>query len=707
MLEINENENISDKYLLEVKNLSISFKTYAGTARAVRNVNLKLEEGRSLGILGESGSGKSTLAYAIMSLLPKNALIEGSISISGNEYVNGNIPGSRKRSKILNQKIRNIRWNDISIIFQGAMNSFNPVYTIGKQIGEVFRIHTDYTKDEINKKVDEVLKMTGLSTAVKNSYPHELSGGMKQRAIISMALALNPKIIIADEPTTGLDVITQAEIIGALKKLKKDKIIKSIIIISHDIGVVSQLADDIAVFYAGSIMEYGTAKDIYKNSRNPYTIELLKSYPNLINAKHHVEGIPGRLPSPLNLPEGCKFADRCYMSDSICITREPEKFYIDDKHYSACFYANNIKENPRKANYKNVENIGSRDLIEISNLTKEFDLRGSFLGNLYTHKKVVHAVSDVSLNIRKGEIIGIVGESGSGKSTLAKLLIGILKPTSGEIKANFDGDSYIYINKFKRKNDDYKLFRRNAQMIFQDPFDSLNPKMRVINIVSEPLLGNHIAGDMLEIETKAKASLEEADLAPAESYIYRFPHELSGGERQRVGIARATIANPSFIIADEPTSMLDVSLRASFMNKLNDIRHSTGLTIMYISHDIASVYYMADRIVVIYLGNIVEVGNADEIIKNPLHPYTKALIKAVPSPDPDWNPGNIDIIGEIGNSINVPEGCRFYDRCIYRDEKCHDNVPPIQKIGEHWYKCHFTEEELSRRRNERNQFNKN
>lgn len=695
-------EYTNKQNLLTIRDLNVNFKTYGGTVRAVRNVNLDLQEGKSLGILGESGSGKSTLALAILSLLPGNATVNGSISLYNDEYVNGKIEKSRKARKMLDEKLRNIRWKDISMVFQGAMNSFNPVYTIGTQIAEVFKLHTDLNKEEIDKKVVEVLKLSGLTPEVKNSYPHELSGGMKQRAIISMALALDPKIVIADEPTTGLDVITQAEIIAALKKLKNSGKIKSLIIISHDIGVVSQLADNIAVFYAGSIMEYGTTRDIYLNSKNPYTIELLKSYPSLLNAKQHVEGIPGKLPSPTNLPDGCKFAERCYMSESQCRIKEPDKVYIDNNHYSNCYFANNIRQNTRTVSGKGIHNIGSSNIMELENLTKHFDLRASPLANLYNrHKKVVHAVTDANFEIRRGEIIGLVGESGSGKSTLAKLLIGILRPTSGNIKFYFDDNDYSYVNKLKNKHKDYKEFRKETQMIFQDPFDSLNPKMRVMNIVAEPIIGNQISNDMEEIEEKVKLALEGADLSPAENYMYRYPHELSGGERQRVGIARATVIESKFIIADEPTSMLDVSLRASFMNKLDNIRNSKGLTIMYISHDIASVYYLSDRIFVIYLGNIVEGGNADDIIKHPLHPYTKALIKSVPRPDPSWDPGKIDIIGEIGNSINVRPGCRFYDRCVYRENKCKEVVPPIQNDGEHWYKCHFTQDELMATKNER------
>ncbi|WMT50852.1 MAG: ABC transporter ATP-binding protein [Ferroplasma sp.] len=702
MIEQEESMYHRGSVLLDIKNLNIDFKVYGGLVKAVRDVNLQIKEGESLGILGESGSGKSTIALAILSLLPENAITTGSISLYDDKYVDSSTkPKDRKRMKILDQKLRNMRWKDISMVFQGAMNSFNPVYTIGRQIGEVFRLHTDLNKQQIDKKIVELLKDAGLTPAVKDSYPHELSGGMKQRAVIAMALALNPKIVIADEPTTGLDVITQAEIIATLKRLKQTGRIKSFIIISHDIGVVSQLADKIAVLYAGGIMEYGTVSDIYKNSHNPYTIELLKSYPNLSNAKQHVEGIPGRLPDPSRLPIGCKFADRCYMKDSICTTEEPEPQYIDSVHYSRCYFAKNIKENyPKPPNFGH-NYIKNTKLIEVEHLTKNFDLKKNIISSLYSKEKpTVHAVSDVSMEIREGEIVGLVGESGSGKSTLARLLIGLLKPTSGDIKYYLDENNVVYVNKMKPNHKDYIEFRKNTQMIFQDPFDSLNPKMTVFNTVSEPMIGNHITKDVMEMQEAVKLSIANADLFPVESYMDRFPYELSGGEKQRVGIARATVINSKFIVADEPTSMLDVSLRASFMNRLNKIRIERGMSILYISHDIASVYYLADRIYVMYLGSMVEGGKADDIIKLPLHPYTKALIKSVPNPEPSWNPGHIDIIGEIGNSIDIPKGCRFYDRCVYRQNICKNTVPPIKSRGDHWYKCHFAENELEHLKNE-------
>ncbi|MCL4420643.1 MAG: ABC transporter ATP-binding protein [Candidatus Thermoplasmatota archaeon] len=703
MIEVVENDYVRNEDILEIEDLSVHFKTFNGEVKALRNINLKLKEGEILGILGESGSGKSTLALAIMSILPQNARVMGSVSLYGDKYVTETRKTKWKERKLLDAKLRDMRWKDISMIFQGAMNSFNPVYTIGKQIGEVYRIHTDLSDKEIETKVIETLKISGLTPQVAKSYPHELSGGMKQRAVIAMALALNPSIVIADEPTTGLDVITQAEIIGQLKKLKTSGKIKSMIIISHDIGVVSQLADHIAVFYAGSIMEYGESRDIYLKSHNPYTIELLKSYPSLAHAKSHVEGIPGRLPDPINLPPGCKFADRCYMAQEICRTSDPPQVYISNEHYSFCHFAKKIVSNPVEKKKHALFANTSLDIIKTSDLVKYFYLKTNIFSEIYSRRRdKVHAVDHVSFEIRRGEILGLVGESGSGKSTLARLLIGILKPTSGDLIYYFNENSYSHINKLKPKHKDYREFRKNTQMIFQDPYDSLNPKQTVFSIVSEPIIGHRTTKDYSEMASMVKEALAKADLTPPENYIDRYPYELSGGERQRVGIARAIVLKSNFIIADEPTSMLDVSLRASFMNRLNDIRLKDKMTIVYISHDIASVYYLSDRIMVMYLGEIVEMGNADDIINNPLHPYTKALVKSVPTPTPDWDPGKIDIIGEIGSSLNVPKGCRFYPRCVFHKDICQSNDPPIRDAQNHWYRCHFTQDELNEIKNARN-----
>jgi peptide/nickel transport system ATP-binding protein len=702
MIEI-EDENIS-KPILKVENLSVSFKTFEGVVHALKDININLYSGETLGILGESGSGKSTIAMSIMSMLANNAIVEGSISFKDDKYLDGDKKPSRKSMKILDEKLRNMRWKNISMVFQGAMNSFNPVYTIRKQISEVFKIHTDYSDAKIEKEVNKALDMAGLDHTILDHYPHELSGGMKQRAVIAMALALNPDIVIADEPTTGLDVITQAEIIEKLKELKKQNLIKSMIIISHDIGVISQLADHIIVLYAGKIMEYGSARDIYINSKNPYTIQLLSSYPSIKNAKTYVHGIPGTLPDPIHQPSGCLFYERCNYASGNCKDTVPKQIEVGNGHYSTCLYAQNLQPTKKyDDNNINANYIKTTDkIVETEELTKYFDLKASSSGALFSREhKFIRAVDHVSFNVRRGEILGIVGESGSGKTTLGRTLINLYSATSGHIYYYLDSGK-LEITRLKRKDKskEYKDFKRNIQMIFQDPYDSLDPKMSIYDIVSEPVIAHRIANNPAEIMDMVKEALTRSNLNPPENYIYRFPHELSGGERQRVATARALVLKTKFIIADEPTSMLDVSLRAGFMNMLKEIRGREELSIVYISHDIASVYYLSDRILVMYLGVMVEYGNADEIIQHPKHPYTKALIRAVPLPNPDWDPGDIEIIGEIGNAVNVEKGCRFYRRCIYHQSICKDTPPPAKDYNGHIYLCHFDQDELMRIKDE-------
>ncbi|WP_393971181.1 ABC transporter ATP-binding protein [Oxyplasma meridianum] len=713
------------KKVLSIDNLSVSFDTYKGKVHALQNVNIDLYEGEILGILGESGSGKSTIAMSIMSLLADNASISGSIYYMGEEYISEETIkrySSRKGKKILDEKLRKIRWKGISMVFQGAMNSFNPVYTIGKQIKEVYKIHTTLSDEDINRKILETLKFAGLNPSVLERYPHELSGGMKQRAVIAMALALEPNVVIADEPTTGLDVITQAEIISQLKMLKQQNIIKTMIIISHDIGVISQLADNMVILYSGKVMEYGRSRDIYTDSKNPYTVKLLSSYPSIRNAKRYVEGIPGSLPDPIDPPKGCRFAPRCYLAKGRCTESEPELIPVGNGHFSACFFTDQIVKDKEAVNkdLRKAE-IHGENIIETKELTKYFDLKSSIAGSLFSKdSKFVRAVDHINMNIKKGEILGVVGESGSGKTTFGRTLLKLYEPTSGSIIYHIDGKE-IDVAKLdqskKEAKENYMEFRRNIQMIFQDPYDSLNPKMTIYDIVAEPIIAHRLTkpadeGSITsteegrsrrvrslspsEITELVSEAMEKANIKPPENYFYRYPHELSGGERQRVATARALVLKSKFIVADEPTSMLDVSSRAGFMNMLKSIRMDDNLSVLYISHDIASTYYLSDRIMVMYLGIAVELGDADDVINKPLHPYTKALIKAVPTPSVDWNPGEIGIIGEIGNAIDVPKGCRFTKRCPYAVEECAINPPPARDDGYgHWYLCHFTQDQLN------------
>jgi peptide/nickel transport system ATP-binding protein len=811
-----------------VDQLAVNFRTNEGYVHALDGVSFELRDGEILGIIGESGSGKSTIALSLLDLLPNNADISGQVnyldsSILKSKDTTLDKSASKRAKKFFDQRLAEIRWKEISMIFQGAMNAFNPVHTIRRQINEVFSIHgtfsdltqfteadyldekvlrekareisLDVIKSDVNvnladlieqnyQKLYEDLKnqLASLSDSQKrallqsnrtivsclragfnpkflDAYPHELSGGMRQRGIISMALALNPRIILADEPTTGLDVITQAKIIEEIKKLIKNKTVKAMILISHDVGVVSQLSSYVMVMYAGRVMEYGTIADVLTKTRNPYTFALLRSYPSVEEKKMKISGIPGSVPDLLNPPSGCYFATRCFMSEDICFSTKPKRRDFENSHTSLCHFDGISLEKYRefsiKTTLEDIETSGEKVetaavkpgevLVEAKDLSKYFSVHTNITTSLFggANKPVVHAVDNVNFEILKGTIVGVVGESGSGKTTLGRLLVNAIEPTSGAILFNIgkggpeaeDKPKGIDIANISKKSLDYRFYRKEAQIIFQDPYDSINPKMPVIEIVAEPLkihlssllrrreeyllrnaninnpnsLGNlspTVPGDSTTKEPKnaGEASIEKevknaliiSQLRPPENYLERFPHELSGGERQRVSIARVITLNPSLIVADEPISMLDVSIRANVMNVLLDIKKRQGVAILYISHDIASARYVSDVIAIMYLGQIVEFGPTEEIITNPLHPYTKALIAAVPYIDPTKPKKTVNIIGDIGSSINPKVGCRFYERCVYRKDICKEEDPPFLKISgsNRYYMCHFEQGEL-------------
>ncbi len=789
--------------LIEVKDYSVKFRTFEGKVSALDHVNFSLSEGETLGIIGESGSGKSTLAMSLIGILSDNAETFGEVRYMDrkiNETYESNQTKRMKRSsrKILDQRLAEIRWKEISVIFQGAMNAFNPVYTIKRQIMEVFKVHgtfndiSNYADEDlidhetllrnarkqvleenppdsemksgeledfvrvryeqelknlkeqipkmsekqrrqalISKRLNFICMKAGFNPDFLDSFPHQLSGGMRQRAIISMALALNPKVVIADEPTTGLDVVTQAKIIKELKQLKKDHTIKGMIVVSHDVGVVAQLASKVMVMYAGRVMEYGTTEEVFNNPKNPYTISLLKSYPSLKSVKSRIAGIPGSVPDLVDLPPGCLFADRCFLAEEVCKSKSPEMQSLPNGSKSLCHFSDVDSNKYNDFIKKDLQRYSTSGpdsehvvLLDVHNLSKLYPVHSSVATRLYggNEKLVVHAVDGVSFQVKTGQIIGVVGESGSGKSTLGELIIDSIPATGGEIifylhDPKSQEEREISLGNISKSGRSYMIYRKENQLIFQDPYDSLNPKMTTFDIVAEPLIAqkNEISlrsgsqrraegtynqngpeNGTYDIRDEVLRALDIANLRPAINYLDRFPHELSGGERQRVSIARAITLNPSFLVADEPISMLDVSIRANIMNVLLDLKERANISILYISHDIASARYISDYIMVMYLGKIVEYGPAEAITSKPLHPYTRALISSVPSTDPRWAETSTGIIGEIGNAINPKPGCRFYDRCVFSKAICKNEEPPKQELSDRYYFCHFAEDELVR-----------
>ena len=692
--------------LLEVEDLKTRIPLRSGTVHAVDGLSFEVQEGETVGIVGESGCGKTMAAMSIMRLLPRNAFIAGGeIRFGGRDLV-----------KLSDAELRKVRGNDIGIVFQDPMTSLNPTMTIGKQIAEGVLVHRDVSKAAALERAAEVLDLVGLPRPQERlkDYPHQLSGGLRQRVMIAMALACDPKLLIADEPTTALDVTIQAQILRLLDKIKAE-LGMGIILITHDMGVIAGRADRVVVMYAGQKIETAETVELFTHVRHPYTEALLASIPKLDQDRNQVlYSIPG-LPPDLRRPSpACRFAPRCAFATEQCRTQAP-KLEGDQDHAFACFHpressAAAISETAvsllaeAEANKalaqtfsKELElleitpeaaaaeaapspGVGADIVLEFKSVSKEFVVTAGAV----MRRKIgtLHAVTDVELAIRRGETFGLVGESGCGKTTLGRLGVALEVPTGGQVL--FNGAD---LSTFKRA--ELRSKRRDLQFMFQDPYASLDPRMRVKEIIAEPL-------DIAKRGTKAERTdavrelLDEVGL-PHDA-MERYPHEFSGGQRQRLGLARAMALSPDVIVADEPVSALDVSIRSQVLNLMKRVQATHGLTYIVISHDLSVVRYLADRIGVMYLGKIVEIGTGDDIYERAAHPYTAGLLKAIPLPNPEQARKNVDvpIKGELPSPLNPPSGCRFRTRCPLAQDKCAEVVPELRSFGgEHRAACHF------------------
>lgn len=575
--------------LLEVKNLCVNFGTYGGEVKAVRGVTFDLHKGETLAIVGESGSGKSVACKTIMRILSSNGYIkDGQILFDGKDL-----------TKISEKDMEKVRGKDIAMIFQDPMTSLNPTMTIGKQIMEPIIKHQGFSKEDARKRAIELIELVGISDAEKRfkQYPHQFSGGMRQRIVIAISLACNPKVLIADEPTTALDVTIQAQILELIKDLQ-EKTGVAVIFITHDLGVVANMADRVAVMYAGKIIEYGTSDDIFYDPKHPYTWGLLGSMPTLDIGDNDLYNIPGTPPDLMDPPKGDAFALRSAYAMKIDHLAEPPMFKVSDTHYAATWLLH-----PLAPKIERPVNVG--------------------------RKSVVKAVDDVSFHIYEGETFGLVGESGSGKSTTGRTIIRLYDPTGGEVIF----DDKVISNK-KLPKDDKVYVNKHMQMIFQDPMACLNPRMTVMDIIAEGLDIHGLCKSKEERTQRVYELLRTVGLN--EQHANRYPHEFSGGQRQRIGIARALAVEPKFIIADEPISALDVSIQAQVVNLLRKLQKENGLTYLFIAHDLSMVKYISDRIGVMHKGKLVELASSDDLYENPLHPYTKSLLSAIPLPDPDY-----------------------------------------------------------------------
>lgn len=601
---------------LELQDLSVQFHTGKEIVQAVRGVSLEVQEGEVLAIVGESGCGKSVLCKSVMKLLPQTAYIAG-----GRILVDGvDITDYRER------EMEKLRGNVFSMVFQDPMTSLNPTMKIGTQIAETVRVHEPkIRKAELDGRVLELLGLVGIDRAKERmqQYPGQMSGGMRQRCVLAIALASNPRILFADEPTTALDVTIQAQILELFRNIQK-KFRTATILVSHDLSVVAGVADRVAVMYAGKIVEIGTTEEIFYQPKHPYTWALLQSLPALSKGKAELFTIPGMPPNLAHPPKGDAFACRNPYAVARDYEEEPPMFRVSDTHYAATWLL--VEDAPkimfgrenRKKRVIHQEWKDAEVLLDVRHLNHAFSL---------SRKLAVKAVDDVSFQLRKGEIFGLVGESGSGKSTVARCIMNLYHNGSGEVYYNgiplHDRKAY---RKMRRQ------IRQNIQIIFQDSTSSLNPRMKVKDIITEPLVINHIRPKRGTYREEAAFQMKYVGLD--ESFMDKFPGELSGGQRQRVAIARAVIMEPELLIADEPIASLDVSIQAQIVNLFRHLQEEHGFTFLFIAHDLSMVEYLCDRVGVMYHGKLVEAGLTEDVFAQPKHSYTKRLMESIPIPEP-------------------------------------------------------------------------
>ncbi len=666
--------------LLVIEGLETRLRDPRGDVRAVDGVSFHVNAGETVGLVGESGCGKSMTALSVMRLLPPGGqIISGSIRLDQRELV-----------ALSDSEMRRLRGAEVAMVFQDPQTSLNPTMTIGDQVGLPLRWHTGLSKKQALTRATEVLAMVGMPQPSErlHDYPHQLSGGQRQRVMIAMALACKPKLLIADEPTTALDVTIQAQILALLDDLKA-RLGMGMLLVTHDMGVIAGRADRVLVMYAGQIVEEGPTARIFSQSRHPYTRALLDSIPQLGRDRRLVlESIPGLPPDLVEVRSGCAFAPRCRHATQVCHDSQPPLTQDVAGHRYACFHP--VDTCVDRHGRSGAPDVGTlldppvkmpRDeaLVVIDHVVKTFPV-GSGWGRLAGR---LQAVSDVSFTVRHGETFGIVGESGCGKTTLARMLVALEEPDTGSI--HLGGVALAGLSKptLRRR-------RREFQMVFQDAYASLDPRMRIGAALREPMAIQGIGARQYRDERVALL-LGEVGLEP--DAVKRYPHQFSGGQRQRIGFARALSLEPGLIVADEPVSSLDVSIRAQVLNLMSSLQTAHGLTLVVISHDLSVIRYLADRVAVMYLGKLVEIGPTQDVYTTPAHPYTAGLLNALPLPDPRHERAKrtVPLYGELASSIDPPSGCRFRTRCPKAENRCANEEPPMRAVGvpNRQVACHF------------------
>jgi len=673
--------------VLSVENLTVGYRLQNQWLDAVREVSLSIAAGQTYGLVGESGSGKSTLAQAVMHYLGANGAIRsGSILLDGDDLVH----------KTAGQ-MRSLWGKRLSMVPQDPLSSLNPSIRIGEQIAEISKQHEGLSQAAAWQRAVDALARVRIADPgeVAKRYPHQLSGGMQQRVVIAMALSTTPRLLVLDEPTTSLDVTTEAAILDLIDELKHGE--RATLFVTHNLGVVARMCDRVAVLYASELMEDASVSDLFHRSLHPYTRSLLACVPRIGQGKHAVKlrAIPGQIPSLRNMPQGCVFAPRCPVALELCHHVKPPLEEAAPGHCVKCHRWREIADGSLRLDDVQPETVAespngkfaSEPLLDINDLRVYFQ-QGGVLEKIMQRQRTVKAVDGVSLTVPRGVTVGLVGESGSGKTSLARSVIGLVEKTSGTMTLP---GKVLEGRPSQRPHD----ILRQLQMVFQNPEESLNPYHTIGETLRQPLMT--LAGMDRKAADDRIAALLNAVHLPAD-YASRYPNELSGGEKQRVAIARAFAAQPELIVCDEPVSSLDVSVQAAILNLLAELQRDSHTAYLFISHDLAVVGYLADRIAVIYLGALVEYGDADSFFTPPHHPYTEALLSSIPIPDPDAQRDRIYLEGDVPSPTHTPRGCRFHTRCPrFLGRVCVEQEPPWQtdQYGRR-YLCHIPPDELTR-----------
>jgi peptide/nickel transport system ATP-binding protein len=679
--------------ILAVKNLAVSYKTRKGEVDAVRDVTFDIRRGENLGLVGESGCGKSTVAYAMVNFLGPNGFIKrGEVQFKGESL--------RGRSEF---DLRKLRGGDISMVYQEPMSALNPSMRIRDQLAESLITHRGFAKNDAYAESLESLKKVYMPDpdGVMTRFPHQLSGGQQQRVVIAMAMLNNPSLLIMDEPTTALDVTVEAAVLDLIAELQR-RYNTAALYISHNLGVVARVSDKVAVMYAGEIVELAPSRQIFHNPMHPYTQGLMRCLPDVDAPKgtRTLYPISGRVPSPANLPQGCIFAPRCEQAKGECTVEHPALIELEPGHQVRCLM--------RAKDWQEVQRLWSigdekpteapsrpagESVLDVEEAKVYYPVPFQTVGGLFglEKRKYVRASDDVSFTIKRGRTLGVVGESGCGKSTMAKAIVGLEPLYEGRI-------DFLNVDISQPVNKRNIESIRELQMVFQDPNGVLNPSYTIGEQIAFSLRRfGTVPPHQVHAEVERLLNAVKLDA----SYYNRLPRQLSGGEKQRVGIARAISTNPAMVVCDEPVSALDVSVQAAVLNLLLEIQHTNNTTMILISHDLSSVRFFSDDVAVMYLGKIVEIGPCETIYSPPNHPYTTALLAAVPRPDPDAPRSNIRLGGRVPSAVNPPSGCRFNTRCPFKiGAICEQQEPPTRDMGGgHLIFCHLSPDELKNKAN--------